>query len=51
MDAAYIGRNKPDDDDDLDYEESKKMCADKGTSKHDNFIIESYINKSYSTHA
>ena len=43
MDEDYIRRNKPDDDDDLDYEQSKKMCADKGTSKYDNIIIESYI--------
>ena len=53
MDGDYIRRKKPDYDDDLDYEQSKQMCADKGTFKPDNFIIESCIslmNKTYNEH-
>ena len=44
MDEDYIRKNRPDHDDDLDYDQSKQMCADKGTSKSDNLIIESCFN-------
>ena len=30
-------------DDDLDYDQSKQMCADKGTSKFEILIIESCV--------
>ena len=50
MDGDYIRRKKPDYDDDLDYEQSKQMCADKGNFKPDNFIIVSCINKTYNEH-
>ena len=53
MDKDYIRKNKPDNDDELDYEESKQMCADKGIAKPDYLVnvsciaINFLMNKSY----